>query len=82
MYGKCDLDVWGNECSNCQINQSDLLFIIFHYWLHKPLSITMVREMMNLYRIINTALQIDNVDGEILVTSSIFYLFQFYFTIN
>lgn len=63
MYGKCDLKTWENECDHCQLIQSDLLFLIFHYWLHKPLSITMVREMLNLYKIINSTLNIYKNDG-------------------
>ncbi|XP_065207798.1 rab3 GTPase-activating protein non-catalytic subunit isoform X2 [Planococcus citri] len=62
MYGKCDLDEWREECEHCKFPQHDLLFLIFRYWLSKPLSLTMVREMLNLYRIVNAVLQIYKAD--------------------
>lgn len=63
MYCKCEFEEWAKTCENCRINQNDLLFLIFHYWLCKPLSITMVQEMLNLYRIIYTVLLIYKNEG-------------------
>lgn len=57
MYGKCEFDEWAKICENCRINEADLLFLVFHYWLHKSLSITLAREMLNLYKIISAVLE-------------------------
>lgn len=63
MYGKCEFGEWAKVCEECKVDQADLLFLVFRYWLHKPLSITMVREMLNLYKIIKTVLLVCRNEG-------------------
>lgn len=63
MYGKCEFDEWAQICEDCRINEADLLFLVFHYWLHKPLSITLECEMLNLYKIISAALRCYGYEG-------------------
>lgn len=60
MYVDNDIGEWNLAWIASGIQVSDMVYLAVQYWLSKPLTLTVVTEMINFHRVIDT---ICNTDG-------------------
>lgn len=74
MHVDTDIGEWNVAWIASGIQVSDMVYLGVRYWLSKPLTLTVVTEMINFHRIIDT---ICNSDG-ICLNYRYFYTYQFF----
>lgn len=69
MHVDYDIGEWNLAWIASGIVISDMVYLAVHYWLSKPLTLTVVTEMLNFHRIIDTICNTDGNDGYICIFS-------------
>lgn len=70
MHVDNDIGEWNLAWIASGIQISDMIYLAVQYWLSKPLTLTVVTEMLNFHRVIDT---ICNTDGNIVT----FFIFSY-----
>lgn len=54
MHADNDIGEWNSAWMSSGIQMSDMVYLAVQYWLSKPLTLTVVTEMLNFHRVIDT----------------------------
>lgn len=76
MHFDHDIGEWNLSWIASGIQISDLLYLAIHYWLSKPLTLTVVTEMLNFHRIVDIICNANGTDSNCKI------LLYFYFIIT